>query len=305
MRAQFVISEIGTGLRRNLTMTVAVVISVALSLALAGSALLLRTQVDDMQGYWASRVEVSIYFCAKDDSLNAKQGNCAPGPATQSQKAAVVQELESSGLVEKIYTETAAQEIAEYRQSDGSSPVAQYADADAFNGDLQVKLKDPRQYQTVTALAQGQPGVADAQDQEQVLKPLFRLLNGAQVMALAVMAVMLAVTTLLIVNTVRISAFSRRRETGIMRLVGASNFSVQLPFIAEAAVAGVVGAVLASAMLALVKSLMIDQFLASQITLITFVGWGPVFQAMPLMLVLGVGLSCGAASLTLRKYQRV
>ncbi|MBC3842964.1 ABC transporter permease [Streptacidiphilus sp. 4-A2] len=305
MRAQFVISETLTGLRRNMTMTVAVIISVAMSLALAGAALLLRDQVDVMQGYWAARVEVSVYFCTKDDSLNNKLSACASGPATQGQENAVLRQLEQTNLIEKVYTETPEQEIASYKQQDANSPDISFASTDAFNGDLQIKLKNPTQYLSIIEIANGQPGVGYAEDDSQVLKPLFRLLDGAQVLALSVMVIMLAVTTLLIVNTVRISAFSRKRETGIKRLVGASNYSVQFPFIAEAALAGIIGAVLASGMLALVKYLMIDQFLAPTVDVITFIGWGPVFQAMPLMLILGVGMSGIAAFVTLRKYLQV
>ena len=305
MRAQFVISETWTGLRRNLTMTVAVVISVAMSLALAGAALLLRDQVDAMQGYWGARVEVSVYFCTKDDSLNTKLPTCASGPATAGQKAAVLAEMVQNPVVEKVYTETPEQEIASYKQQDANSPDVSFASTDAFNGDLQIKLKDPKQYLLITEIANGQSGVGYAQDDSEVLKPLFRLLDGAQVLALSVMLIMLAVTTLLIANTVRISAFSRKRETGIKRLVGASNYSVQLPFIAEAAFAGIVGATLASGMLALVKYVMVDQFLAPSVDVITFIGWGPVLQAIPLMFVLGIAMSSLAAFVTLRKYLRV
>ncbi|MFC1410158.1 permease-like cell division protein FtsX [Streptacidiphilus sp. N1-12] len=305
MRAQFVISEIGIGLRRNLTMTIAVVISVALSLSLAGAALLLRDQVDSMQKYWDGRVEVSVFFCAKDDMTNKQYPNCASGPATQSQMDAVSAQLEKTGLIQHIYPQTPDQQLTEYKQEYGKSSLASYVNLDAFGGALRLKLKDPRQYVAVTELVNGQPGVAYAEDQSELLKPLFKLLNGAQVVALVVMAIMLSVTLLLIVNTVRVSAFSRKRETGIMRLVGASNYYVQLPFIAEAAFAALVGAILASGMLALGKYLLIDRFLRSQIKLINFIGWNPVFQVMPLMLVLGVGMAAIAAFLTLRKYLKV
>ncbi|MHA6761162.1 permease-like cell division protein FtsX [Streptacidiphilus sp. PAMC 29251] len=305
MRAQFVISEIGIGLRRNLTMTIAVVISVALSLSLAGAALLLRDQVNSMQQFWIGRVEVSVYFCAKDDVTNPQHKNCASGPATQSQIDAVKAQLAKDSIIEKIYTQTGDQQLAEYKQEYGKTGLAAYVNLDAFNGALRIKLKDPAQYVAVTDLVDGQPGVAYAEDQSELLKPLFKLLNGAQVVALVVMGIMLSVTMLLIVNTVRVSAFSRKRETGIMRLVGASNYYVQMPFIAEAAFAAVVGAILASGMLALGKYLLIDHFLRSQIKLITFIGWRPVFEVMPLMLVLGVGMASIAAFLTLRKYLKV
>ncbi|MFC1418422.1 permease-like cell division protein FtsX [Streptacidiphilus cavernicola] len=305
MRAQFILAEIAVGLRRNLTMTVAVVISVALSLALAGAALLLRDQVGAMQGYWASRVEVSVYFCAKDDVANPKYKNCASGPATTDQIDTARQQLEKTGLVQKIYQLKPEDQLAEYKKEFANSPLLPYVNTDAFGGALEVKLKDSRQYVEITEQVSGMPGVTYGEDQSQVLKPLFRLLNGAQVVALVVMGIMLAVTLLLIVNTVRVSAFSRRRETGIMRLVGASNFYVQVPFIAEVVFAAVVGSVLASGLLALGKYLLIDRFLSSQVTLINFIGWGPVFRVMPLMLVIGIGLTSVAAFLTLRKYQKV
>jgi cell division transport system permease protein len=317
MRAQFVMSEIGIGLRRNLTMTIAVVVSVALSLALAGAALLLRTQVSEMRGYWGDKVEVSIFFCNKADAGQGPGGgasapgagavptNCTSGPATQSQMDNVRTQLEKTGLVQTFYTETPAQALDEFKKQDPKNALIPSLTADSFENSLRVKLKDSQKYQVVSGLVGGQPGVREVQDQNEVLGPLFRLLNGAQVVALVVMCIMLGVTMLLIVNTVRVSAFSRKRETGIMRLVGASNYYVQMPFIAEAAFAAVVGAVLASVMLGIGKYLLIDHFLSQQIKLINFIGWGPVFQVMPLMLILGVGMSSVAAFLTLRKYLRV
>jgi cell division transport system permease protein len=306
MRAQFVMSEIGVGLRRNLTMTIAVIVSVALSLALAGAAILLNAQVGNMRGYWDSRVEVSVFFCNHTDAGNVKMyPGCVSGQATDAQISAVRSQLQSSGLVQTIYTETQQQAFDNYKQESPNNPLLAGLTPDQMEYSLRVKLYDPQKYDQITSMVAGQPGVSLVQDQSEVLKPLFNLLNGAQVVAWTIMAIMLAVTMLLVVNTVRVSAFSRKRETGIMRLVGASNFYVQMPFIAEAAFAAVVGAVLASAMLAIGKYLLIDQFLKSQISLITFIGWGPVFQVMPLILVIGVGMSSIAAFLTLRKYLRV
>ncbi|MFC1419274.1 permease-like cell division protein FtsX [Streptacidiphilus cavernicola] len=317
MRAQFVMSEIGIGLRRNLTMTIAVVVSVALSLAMVGAALLLNAQVRDMRGYWGDKVEVSIFFCNKADagqgaatvpggaSTDAIAPNCASGAATQTQMDTVRQQLQKTGLVEKFYTETPAQALDEFKKQDPKNPLIPSLTADSFQNSLRVKLTDPQKYQVVSGLVGGQPGVKEVQDQNEVLKPLFNLLNGAQIVAWIIMGVMAFVTVLLIVNTVRVSAFSRKRETGIMRLVGASNYYVQMPFIAEAAFAAVVGAALASAMLAVGKYLIIDRFLSQQVKLITFIGWGPVFQVMPLMLLAGLAVSSLAAFLTLRKYLRV
>ncbi|WP_037575889.1 permease-like cell division protein FtsX [Phaeacidiphilus oryzae] len=304
MRAQFVMSEIGTGLRRNLTMTIAVVVSVALSLALAGAALLLRDQVNSMKGYWYDKVEVSIYFCNKSD-VSYNVATCHGAKSTTQQVNAVKSELLKSPLVEKVYYESQEQAYVHFKQQFPNSPLSSDLTPDQLQQSLRVKLKDPAQYGTVTQLVSGQSGVANVQDQRVILQPLFNLLNGLQLAALVVMLIMFAVALLLIVNTVRVSAFSRRRETGIMRLVGASNFYVQVPFIAEAAFAAVLGAVLASALLAVAKYFLIDNFLSKQIQLFQFIGWGPFFQVVPLLLVIGVAMSGVAAALTLRKYLRV
>ena len=306
MRAQFVMSEIGVGLRRNLTMTIAVIVSVALSLALAGAAILLNAQVSNMRGYWDGKVEVSVYFCNKNDVTQHIGGsNCAAGPATQDQMDSVESTLDKSGLVEQIYKKTPEENLAIFKQEQPNNPLLADITSSGMEYSFMLKLKDPQKYQEVSSMIQGMPGVNQVQDQSEVLKPLFNLLNGAQVVAWTIMAIMLGVTMLLVVNTVRVSAFSRKRETGIMRLVGASNFYVQMPFIAEAAFAAVVGAALASGMLMIGKYLLIDKFLANQISLINFIGWAPVFKVMPLILVIGVGMSSIAAFLTLRKYLRV
>ncbi|MBF9072483.1 permease-like cell division protein FtsX [Streptacidiphilus fuscans] len=306
MRAQFVMSEIWIGLRRNLTMTIAVIVSVALSLTLAGAAMLLNSQVSQMKGYWGDKVEVSIYFCNKNDTTNlGKTPNCASGVATQAEINQVHANLDKNSLVETVYTETPQQALVNFKAQFPDSPLAPYITADAFNNALRVKLTNPQDYDQIAGLVAGQPGVASVDDQSAVLKPLFNLMDTGQWVAVVVMVVMLGVTLLLIVNTVRVSAFSRKRETGIMRLVGASNYYVQMPFIAEAAFAAVVGAVLASGMLAIGKYVLIDMVLKKQITLISFIGWGPVVQVMPLLLVIGVGMSSLAAFLTLQKYLKV
>jgi cell division transport system permease protein len=304
MRAQFVMSEIGVGLRRNLTMTIAVVVSVALSLALAGASLLLRDQVNSMKGYWYDKVEVSVYFCSKSD-VSSHVAACGGSVATQQDVDAVKAELQKSSLVQAIYYESAAEAYTHYKQEFPNSPLSADLTPDLMQQSLRVKLYNPQEYNVITEMVTGQAGVANVEDQRVILQPLFNLLNGAQIAALVVMVIMLGVALLLIVNTVRVSAFSRRRETGIMRLVGASNLYVQAPFVAEAAFAATLGAVLASAMLAVAKYFLIDNWLSHQIQLFQFIGWGPFFQVVPLLWVIGLAMSSVAAFLTLRKYLKV
>ncbi len=305
MRAQFVLSEIGVGLRRNLTMTFAVVVSVALSLALAGGAWLGREQVNQMKGYWYDKVEVSIFLCNKSDG--AETPNCEKGPVNQQQMQAIRTSLEKLPIVEKVYEESPTQAYERYKAQFKDQAGVDLLTPDQMEYSFRVKLKDPDKYQVITSAFEGRPGVQSVQDQRQLLQNLFGLLNGMTYVALAVLAFMLTVAMLLIVNTVRVSAFSRRRETGIMRLVGASSFYIQMPFIMEAALAGLIGGGLACGMLLAGRYFLIDGGLALQdkIKLIQFLGWGDVMRMLPLVLVVGVLMPSMAAFFTLRKYLKV
>jgi cell division transport system permease protein len=305
MRAQFVLSEIRVGLRRNLTMTFAVIISVALSLALAGSALLANKQVSSMKGYWYDKVQVSIFLCNKNDAKS--DPNCTKGAVTDAQKAEIKSELQKLSVVETVYTETAEQAYKHYKEQFKDSPLADSLTPDQMQESFRVKLKDPTKFEVVASAFSGRPGVQEVQDQRKLLNNLFNLLNGMTYVAWAVVVFMLMIALLLIVNTVRISAFSRRRETGIMRLVGASSFYIQMPFIMEAAFAGIVGASLASVMLLIGRYFLIDHGLAlsQKITLIDFLGWGDVIKVLPLVFVAGVLIPAFAAFIALRKYLKV
>jgi cell division transport system permease protein len=305
MRAQFVLSEIGVGLRRNLTMTFAVIISVALSLALFGGSLLMSDQVNQMKGYWYDKVNVSIFLCNKGDAES--DPNCAKGPVTTDQKKQIVADLEKMPVVDKVAHESQDEAYSHYKQQFGDSPLASSLTPDQLQESYRIKLKDPEKYEVIATAFNGRPGVQSVQDQKGVLDNLFRLLGYLNVAAGAVMAVMLVVALLLIVNTVRVSAFSRRRETGIMRLVGASGFYIQAPFIMEAAVAGLIGGGIACVFLAAGQYFVIDNgvALSDKLQLINFIGWDAVLTKLPLILAVSVLMPALAAFVALRKYLKV
>ncbi|MFF2811445.1 permease-like cell division protein FtsX [Streptomyces sp. NPDC058000] len=303
MRAQFVLSEIGVGLRRNLTMTFAVIVSVALSLGLFGASLLMRDQVSTMKGYWYDKVNVSIFFCNKNDAETA--ANCAKGAATEQQKNDILAELHRLPLVQNVEHETSDQAYTHYKEQFGDTPVAGLVTPDQLPESFRVKLKDPTKFDVIKSAFSERPGVEQVQDQRDTVEPLFRLLDGMRYAALGVMGLMLVVALMLIVNTVRVSAFSRRRETGIMRLVGASSFYIQMPFIMEAAIAGLIGAVFACVLLVGGKYFMINQWLAKQIQVVNFIGWDSVLAVLPLVLLIGLLMPALAAFFALRKYLKV
>ncbi|GGQ30475.1 permease-like cell division protein FtsX [Streptomyces roseolilacinus] len=305
MRAQFVLSEIGVGLRRNLTMTFAVIVSVALSLALFGGAVLMGQQVNAMKDFWYDKVNVTIYLCNKNDAETAE--TCSKGAVTAQQKEQIETDLKKLDIVETVHHETAEEAYKHYREQYGDTAIASVITPDQMQESFRVKLKDPEKYEVVATAFSGRSGVHSVQDQRGILENLFNMMRGMNVAALVVMGLMLLIALMLIVNTVRVSAFSRRRETGIMRLVGASSFYIQMPFIMEAAFAGLLGGVVACVLLLVGRYFLIDAglSLAEQMPLVQFIGWDAVLSVLPLVLVIGLLMPSLAAAVALRKYLKV
>ncbi|AWI29056.1 permease-like cell division protein FtsX [Streptomyces tirandamycinicus] len=305
MRAQFVLSEIGVGLRRNLTMTFAVIVSVALSLALFGGALLMREQVSTMKDFWYDKVNVSIYLCNKNDAETDEQ--CSKGAVTAEQREQIKSDLQDMAIVEKVHHESADEAYKHYREQYSDTAIATVITPDQMQESFRVKLKDPEKYKVVATAFAGRDGVQSIQDQRGILENLFNMMRGMNVAALFIMGLMLVIALMLIVNTVRVSAFSRRRETGIMRLVGASSFYIQMPFIMEAAFAGLLGGLVACVMLLVGRYFLIDGGLAlsEKMPLVNFIGWDAVIAVLPLVLVIGLLMPSMAAFIALRKYLKV
>jgi cell division transport system permease protein len=302
VRAQFVLSEIGIGLRRNLTMTIAVVVTVAISLALFGAGLLIRSQVDVMKDYWYDRVEVSVFLCGD----GSRVANCGGRGVSDAERTALLAELEATPQVDRVFYESKEQAFARFQRQFKDSPdLVANVTADALPESYRVKLHDPTQFEVVASAFRDRPGVEDVQDQKQLLEKFFTVLKGFQTAAIVVAVVQLLAAALLISNTVRVAAYSRRRETGIMRLVGASNLYIQLPFLLEGALAGLVGATIAVGLVAAVKAFFIDRVLRPAFRLNSFVGWDVVLRQAPVLLLTGVLLSALSSFVTLRRHLRV
>jgi len=302
MRARLIMNEVGIGLRRNLTMTIALVITFAVSLGLLGGALLVRDQVDVMKDYWYDKVQVSIFLCTK----NSDAASCSAGAVTQAQKDQIKADLKSlEPLVQEVYYESSAEAYARFKEQFKNSPIAQNASPDALPESFRVKLSDPTKYDVIASAFAGRPGIDNVVDQRSLLDKFFQVLGGLQKLALLIAASMILVTILLIANAMRVAAFNRRRETGIMRLVGASDFYIQMPFLLEAAIGAAIGATVASLSLVAVKFFLIDQRLSSKFTITPFFGWDAVLQASVTLFVIGIVLACITAFFTLRRYLRV
>ena len=304
MRGQFLFQEIWTGLRRNLTMTVALVVVVAISLSLLGTGLLFVKQVDNTRTYWQGRVQLSIFLCtATSVSAQCKQ----TGPATQAQRDQILHDLTAlrSQGVEQVYYESQAQAFARFKKDFAqdrsfASLVTQGEIPDSF----QVKLRNAQaDYNVVAGAVEGRPGVDNIVNVESILSNFYKLLDGARNAVIVVAIILVIAAILLVANTIRLSAFNRRRETSIMRLVGASNFYVQLPFLLEGVIAGLFGWLIAAGLLIAVKTLGLDtlqQYFPYNVRLSA----ADLVEVIVLAMVMGVVL-CGVTSfLTLRRYLR-
>ncbi len=302
MRVRFVLGEVWNGTRRNLTMTIAVIITVAVSLALFGAGLMVRSQVSLMRDYWYDKVQVSIFLCG----ISSKVASCPDGPVTQAQREQIRADLESlKPLVEEVYYESSAEAFQRFSEQMKGNPILENTDPEVLPESFRVRLSDPTKYDVVASAFVGRAGVDEVNDQRKVLDTLFAILRGFQTGALVIAAMMLLATVLLVANTIRVAAFSRRRETGIMRLVGASNFYIQLPFLLEAAFAATIGALVAIGLLASLKAILVDGVLTPSFQFTAFVGWDVWAQVSVVVFVTGVALASVAALLTLRRYLRV
>ncbi|MGQ0847133.1 MAG: permease-like cell division protein FtsX [Sporichthyaceae bacterium] len=301
MRLSFLASEILTGLKRNLTMTIAVVITSAVALSLVGLAMLTGKQVNTMKDYWYDKVEVSLYLCLP----NSDTASCKSGAVSDAQRDQIRADLEKLPQVAEIYFETQLEAYERFKTEFAGDSLAEVATPDQLPESFRVKLADPTQFEVVTSAFTGRPGVAEVQDQKKILEPFFRALRAVSVGSLILAGAILAAALLLIVNTIRISAFSRRRETSIKRLVGASNLAIRLPFIMEGAVTGAVGATLATGLVCAAQWGGVEHYLEPNYRFTEFIGWGAVASTVPWLFVFGIGVSGLVSALTLRRYLKV
>jgi cell division transport system permease protein len=303
MRAQFVFSEVWIGLRRNLTMTVALIVVVAISLSLLGTGLMFVKQVDNTRSYWQSRVNLSVYLC----SSGTLGGTCDKnGPVTRSEITTIQQELNNNKDVVSAVFVSQPEAYKQFKQMFAANgPIVKYTSSDQIPSSFQIRLKNTEADAVpVSQVVNGYPGVASVVDDSSILGGFYRLLDGARNAVVIIAIFLLVAAILLVANTIRLSAFNRRRETSIMRLVGASNFYVQLPFLVEGMIAGLFGWLLATGLLILVKSVLLGSLhniFPTGVSLTT----ADLVEVIIVAMITGL-LICGATSfLTLRRYLRV
>jgi cell division transport system permease protein len=300
MRASFVFSEVVTGLRRNVTMTVAMIITTAISLGLLGGGLLIVRLIDKMSAIYYDRVEVAVFLT---EDVSSNDTACTQQPCIDLRR-----KLEGTPGVESVVLETRDQAYARFKEIFQAQPeLVELARPQALPASFRVKLTDPARFPVIEQEFTGQPGVLSVKDQGTFLERLFDLLNGVRNATFAIALVQAMAAVLLISNTIQVSAYTRRTEVGIMRLVGATRWYTQLPFLIEAVVAGVIGAIAAVAGLVVAKYAFLDRILAAPIeaNIIPKLGLLDVIIVSPILLLVAIGISSITGYVTLRLYVRL
>ncbi|MGV8969435.1 MAG: permease-like cell division protein FtsX [Microbacteriaceae bacterium] len=306
MRLGLVLGEAANGLRRNISMVISVVLVTFISLTFVGAAILLQMQIGEMKGYWYDRAQVAIFMCTETDTT----GNCTQAAATVEQIDQVEVQLTSDTLapfIEKFEFESQQQAYENFLASFTDSPAAGFVTPDLFNESFRVNLIDPSQADVLIEKLSGLAGVQDVEDQRSYLDQIFAVLNAASFTAIGLATLMLIAAVLLIATTIRLSAFSRRRELGIMRLVGASNRFIQTPFILEGVFAALIGSVLAGAAVVAIVHFFVQGYLAEALatTTTTLVGIDEALVVVPILFVVGGVLAAGSAGFAISRYLKV
>ncbi len=304
MRFRHILSETRAGLRQNLTMTLAVIMTMWVSLSLFGAGLLASQQVDLMKGRWYDKIEISIFLCTKD----TRGDQCEPNQdVTQAQKDIIRTTLETNPEVapDGVYFETKQEAWEEFQRAYEGSPIQDSLEIDQMQESFRVKLRNPEEYQGVVSSVVGLKGVQKVQDLHQLLDPFFRALNVLQWSTAGASALLLLASALQIGNTIRLATFARRREIGIMRLVGASNFYITVPFLLEAVISALIGVALACITLSAGVYIWIIRGVRETIRFVAWIGWRQTGLAMLAILVVGLVLAVIPTVVTTRRYLRV
>jgi cell division transport system permease protein len=296
VRAGFLVNEVATGLRRNVTMTIAMILTTAISIGLFGGGLLVVRLADQSRAIYLERVESQVFL---NNDISAVDPTCDSEPCK-----ALRAQIESREDVKSVrflnkdeaYTD-AITKFPEYK--DVASP-------DSFPASFIVKLNDPEQNQAFDAAMQGQPGVLNVLNQKDLIDRLFAVLDGLSRAAFAIAVVQAISAILLIANMVQVAAYTRRTEIGIMRMVGATRWYTQLPFLLEAVLAATIGVVLAIVGLIVVRALFLDNALDQfyKANLIARIDYADILYIAPAMFVVGVAMAAVTAYVTLRLYVR-
>lgn len=304
MRFSLVFGEVWNGLRRNISVVISVILVTFVSLAFVGAAILMQLQVNQMKTFWFDRAQVAIYLCTQFD----QSATCDGTDVTEEQLGLVEDALRSDVLapyIEDYFFVNQEEAYEEFQKQFAGNPILEITRPEQLNQTFWVKLEDPSRSAILQETFAGVPGVQSVSDQRSLLDRIFLFLGVASYTAIGIAGLMLVAAMLLISTTIRLSAFSRRREIGIMRLVGASNRFIQTPFIIEGIISALLGSILAGVASVAIVQFFVQGFLVKNVPFTSYITVDQALIVPPILIGVGVILSAIAAKIAISRYLRV
>jgi cell division transport system permease protein len=302
MRANVILSGVGSGIRRNVTMTIALVLSTAIALAFVGASYLASVEITNFKHDYEGRLNVSVYLCTKESAPP-----CKGYTTTKAQTQALSKSLHADPLVRSVKYISPAEQYRRFIHTVPPKERKATTPHDLF-ASFTVKLKDlQHDFDKFDKKYSSRSGVFGVSNEEDVLKTLLKIIDGVRLLSIVVAIVVLVASVLLIANTIQLAAAQRRAETSIMRLVGASRWMTELPFILETVVATVIGGLIAIGFLALGKQFVLNGIFKSPVEkhVIPNLGSNDILVAGGIGLIAGIVLAGLTAFATLRLYVRL
>ena len=287
--ADYVVRETATNLWRNRLMTIAAVLTVAVSLALVGAALLLRQGAANAEVEWQRGTQVTVWISPT---------------ASHSETTAIGTQLSQLPYVHSCSFHTKAQDFAEAKQlltRTVFSALTQSSTPPSFR----CTPSQPQDAQVVINHFQGQPGVYQVTAPIQSIHAMEKTITVLQWVFVAVALVLLLSAAVLILNTIRMAIFARRREVSVMKLVGATNWFIRLPFMSEGLIQGLIGSLLAAG-LVVVLHFVLNYYgnpsnPGAVLTQMRMSGWN-VFGTDAVVVIIGVLIGSAGSAAAIRRF---
>ncbi|MCQ4619548.1 permease-like cell division protein FtsX [Corynebacterium sp. CCUG 69979] len=299
MNWNFIFREGFRGLGRNLTMTVALIITTALSLALVGAGILMSQVTSETKDLYLDRVEVMVEL---SDEVSETDKDCSSQSCTQ-----VRDTLQADERVESVTFRNRDQSYERFVElfKESDPVLVEETSRDSMPAALHVRLEDPTDTSPIDAV-RDLPQVAYVADQASDVRGLADSMDSFRNATFIIAAAQALAAIFLISNMVQLAAYSRREEISIMRMVGASRWFTQAPFILEAALSVLIGGIIATVGVWLIKTQIVDQMLdpVYQNLLIARLPDSAVWTVMPLVSLAALVVSGLVAQVALRSYVR-
>ncbi len=287
---QYVIKETGTNLKRNVFITVAAVMVVTVSLYLVGVVLIASFAVDRTLTLQTRKVEVAV-FLNKD--------------VTPSERDSIQRDLLAMPEVGSVDFETKQEAYEAFKVLFRDQPdIVENTTPEALPESFRVKLKDPNEFEVVRDRLEGRPGISEIRDERKFLRRFLAVVRDIRIVGFLVVVLLILSAGVLIATTIRMAIFARRREVAIMKLVGATNWFIRIPFMLEGVTQGVIGTVASVALLLVTKPVFTRlarsfQFLNLNVSIVE------VLQHSAILLAFGVVIGALGSLLGLRRFLEV